>query len=388
MARSASRTRCLVSQSQGGPRIARTQDGRVWDADGREYIDFVMGWCVGNFGWGNAILARAASSFEGPDYVFPEHDWDGWEELARALVSLAPAGLARCFRATGGSEAVDLALQAAQLHTGRSTFVSIEGGYHGNTLGTLGIGASGNCEDLPHLLRHCRKLKPPLDQKALVRVEKLLARGDVAAFIMEPISMNMAVLVPEREFMRGLARLCREHGTLLVMDEVACGFGRTGTLFACEHFGLRPDMMTIAKAVTGGYGGMGALLTTAAVAKSMQQKGNFYSTYGWHPRSVGIALAALGEIAKHRDRLLAQVAQTSRDFRERLSRMNTLGVRIAGLAISVEVGDARTEAVQRKCRREGLLVASEGDGLLLLPALNIDRQTAARGLDILERCLR
>jgi acetylornithine/succinyldiaminopimelate/putrescine aminotransferase len=387
MAKATSSGPCLVRESQDGPRIVRTEGYRVWDADGREYVDFVMGWCVGNFGWGNAVLAKAAAEFDGPDYIYPGHDWPEWETLARELVALAPGRLTRCFRATGGSEAVDLALQAAQLHTGRSVFVSLEDSYHGNTLATLSVGASENREDLPNLLRNCRKLKPPLDARALQRLGRLLERDDVAAVVMEPISINLGVLVPDREFMRGMARLCRQHGTLLILDEVACGFGRTGALFACEHFGVQPDLMAIAKAVTGGLGGMGALLATAPVAKSMEKNGNFYSTYGWHPRSVAVALAALRYIGANRDGLLGQVAVTSEYFRERLSEMPIGTPAIAGLAIGLNLGRERAAAVQRECRRNGLLVTSEGGTLLLTPALNIDKETAARGLDILQRSL-
>jgi acetylornithine/succinyldiaminopimelate/putrescine aminotransferase len=110
---------------------------------------------------------------------------------------------------------------------------------------------------------------------------------------MEPISVNLGVLIPEMEFMAELAKLCRRYGTLLIMDEVATGFGRTGTLFASERYHLEPDIMCVAKAVTGGLGGSGATITTAAVAKSMEENGSYYSTCGWHPRSVRVAIATI-----------------------------------------------------------------------------------------------
>jgi acetylornithine/succinyldiaminopimelate/putrescine aminotransferase len=208
---------------------------------------------------------------------------------------------------------------------------------------------------------------------------------------MEPVSINLGVLVPDAKFMRELPRLCRRHGTLLIMDEVATGFGRTGSLFACEQFGVQPDMMTIAKAVTGGLGGMGALLATAPVARAMEENGNFYSTYGWHPRSVAVALQTLEFIAANRDALMAQVAQTSAQIREGLAQMPQLQavqINIAGLAIGIELGDeARAAQLRRKCLREGLLLSAEGGTLLLVPALNIDAATVQRGLDVLARCL-
>src|SRR6185312_1885029 len=105
-----------------------------------------------------------------------------------------PLPLTTCFRATGGSEAVDLALQAAMIHTGRRAFLSLEGSDHGNTLGGLSIGATDNREQIKNLLPHCGKVAPPLDAKALRRIEQRLKRRDVAAFVMEPISINLGVL--------------------------------------------------------------------------------------------------------------------------------------------------------------------------------------------------
>ncbi|WP_194726900.1 class-III pyridoxal-phosphate-dependent aminotransferase [Noviherbaspirillum malthae] len=381
----------LARESPEDLQVVRTDGSFLFDAEGRQYVDFMMGWCVGNFGWGNAVLLEAAAQFEGPDYVYPGYSYAPWIELASLLVSISPGSLKKCFRATGGSEAVDLALQAAMLHTGRAKFVSVEGSYHGNTIGGLSVGSSEYREDCKNLLPLCYKVKPPLNAKSLAQVEALLKERDVAAFIMEPISINLGVLIPEAEFMTGLADLCRKYGTLLIMDEVATGFGRTGTLFASEQFGIEPDIMCVAKAITGGLGGMGAMIATAPVAKSMEDKGNFYSTYGWHPRSVTVATAALGYITRNRQRLLEDVAGTSEYCRERLMKMRftkPASCRIAGLAIGVDFGDESHAAkIQAKCRQEGLLVSNEGESLLLLPALNIDQATAAQGLDILERCV-
>ena len=156
----------------------------------------------------------------------------GGEELAELLVSVVPVRNARCFRATGGSEAVELGLQAAMLHTGRQGFLSVEGSYHGNTLGTLSIGASENRKSLKNLLPHCRKIEQPLDRKAASKVEAMLRKRDVAAFVIEPISINQGVVIPDGEFIRRVRAACARTGTLFIADEVACGFGRTGRLFA------------------------------------------------------------------------------------------------------------------------------------------------------------
>jgi acetylornithine/succinyldiaminopimelate/putrescine aminotransferase len=224
------------------------------------------------------------------------------------------------------------------------------------------------------------------------RIEQRLKRRDVAAFIMEPIGINLGVLIPQKEAIRRVRDLCRRYGTLFIADEVACGFGRTGRLFACEHFELEPDMLCVAKAMSGGLAPIGAVLATKAIATSMEGKdGNFYSTYGWHPRSVAAAIATLRGLKANRARLLARVAEISEYFRVRLLQLEfdrPPAIRVQGLAIGLDVGDEDyADAIHDKCRRNGLLVSTEGSAVLLLPSLVIDKRTAARGLDILARSI-
>jgi acetylornithine/succinyldiaminopimelate/putrescine aminotransferase len=385
-------SRVLAREFPPELQIAASNGSIVTDSRGRTYIDFVMGWCVGNFGWRPAEIAKAVDRFKGPDYVYPGFSYAPWEELARLLVSLVPRPLATCFRATGGSEAVDLALQAAMVHTGRRALLSLEDSYHGNSLAGLSVGASDNRERIRNLLPHCGKIAPPLDGKAQRRIEQRLKRRDVAAFIMEPISINLGVMIPEKDGIRRVRDLCRRYGTLFIADEVATGFGRTGRVFACEHFDLDPDLLCVAKAMSGGLAPIGAVIATAAVAKSMEEnQGTFYSTYGWHPRSVAAAIATLRDLKTHRTRLLAGVAELSELFRVRLLQLEfeqPATVRIQGLAIGIDVGSEEyADTILQKCRRNGLLVSTEGSTVLLLPSLVIDQRIASRGLDILARSI-
>src|SRR4026209_1145191 len=382
----------LAREEPAELQIAATNGSIVTDSRGRKYIDFVMGWCVGNFRWRPAAIAKAIERFKGPDYVYPGYAYAPWQELARLLASLAPRPLTTCFRATGGAGAVDAALQPAMIHTGRRAFLSLEGSYHGNTLGGLSTGATENREQIKNLLPHCGKLAPPLGAKALRRIDQGLKRRDVAAFVMEPISINLGVLIPEKDAIRRVRDLCRRYGTLFIADEVASGFGRTGRLFACEHFDLDPDMLCVAKAMCGGLAQIGAVIATAPIAKSMEENdGTFYSTYAWHPRSVAAAIATLRGLKASRAHLLAGVAEMSEYFRVRLLQLEferPAAVRIQGLAIGIDVGDEDyADAVHDKCRRNGLLVSTEGSTVLLLPSLTIDKRTAARGLDILARSI-
>lgn len=371
--------------------VGHAAASRLIDARGRKYIDFMMGWCVGNLGWGNSEIRKAAREFDGPDYVHPDYLYRLWAELAELLARMTPGKLQVSYRTTGGTESVEGAMQIAMVYTGRSKFVSIEDSYHGNSIATRSIGASDNRQTFKDLLPNCHKVGLPLDHKALAKVERILKKRDVAAFIMEPIICNLGAVVPEEAFMRGVRKLCSEYGTLFVADEVACGFGRTGKLFACEHFGLEPDVLCMAKAISGGYGGLGAVITTAKIANAIRADFGLYSTYGWHPRAVAAALANLRYLTHNQDALLKNATRMGEYFRDRLSQMEFDGkatVRGKGLAIGVEVaGEDYASAIGEKCRRHGLLISAEDDVLMLFPALNIEPKTAERGLDILERCL-
>ncbi len=378
-----------LAQSKNAARfeVVRTEGCRVFAADGRSAIDFQSGWCVGNLGWSRPEIERVLRDFDGPAYVYPNHRYAPWEELAAALVGIAPPGLKRCFRATGGSEAVEIALQAAMLHTGRARFVTIEDCYHGNTLGPHSIGGSETRSLFPRLgLPVPRTMRPPLDEARLAQVETALKPRDVAAMILEPVICNLGALVPDPAFMRGVQELCRRYGTLLILDEVATGFGRTGKMFAAEHSGIRPDIMTLAKAITAGFAPMGATLTSAAVAELMLEAGA-YSTYGWHPRSTAAALANLAWWRRNKETLLTHVGEINALFVKRLAALGLGPVQGEGLALGVATeSEAKAERIKARCLKEGLIVAAEGEVVTLFPPLVIDEATAVEGLDILERC--
>jgi len=364
--------------------VVRTNGCYVYDERGRRYIDFLSGWCVGNFGWSNREIAPRPRRRR-PDYINPEYLYRPWVELAQLLAEITPGKLETTYRATGGSEAVDIALQIAMASTGRRRFVSVEGSYHGNTIGTISVAGSEGREQYPNLLSKCLTIAPPLGRRAAERLERLLAKRDVAAFIMEPISCNLAVLAPEDDFMERAQRLCRRYGTLFIADEVACGFGRTGRVFASEHFDLKPDILCMGKAITGGQGPMGATIATRKVAKSVEDKVGFWSTYGWHPASVDAALATVGWLQQNSGNLMRHVDEISAFIAERLGAMDFEEVRIRGMAIAADTGDEdRASKIAERCRKNGLLVTTSGGAITMFPPLTLDRRTAKQGLDILE----
>ena len=370
-----------------GVQVARAKGSSLFDHHGKKYIDFTPGWCVGNLDWDNEEVLAAIRTFNGPPYVHPDHVYRPWAELAEMLADVTPGQLTKCYRATGGSEAVEIALQVAMAATGRQGFLSLADAYHGNTLGARSV---GDPQEYRNLLSHCHRVEPPLDDRAAEKVERLLAQESTAAFIMEPVVCNLGVLIPSREFMTRVREACRESGTLFVMDEVATGFGRTGKMFASEHFDVDPDILCLAKAITAGYAPMGTTVVTKAVADAAGVE--FYSTYG-HPLSVACAIANLKYWGRHRERLLANVTEQGDYFRTRLTQMKFAepgSVRVLGLAIGVEFGEESAYAANLgdRCREAGLLVSAEEDNLLtIFPPLTIERDVARQGLDIIESCL-
>jgi adenosylmethionine-8-amino-7-oxononanoate aminotransferase len=333
-------------------------------------------------------VQEAIRNFNGPAYVSPNFFYQPWEELAELLVSMAPGKLEKVYRATGGTEGMDIALQLAMTYTKRRKFLSIEGAYHGNSIATGSIGEYTH-DTYPNLLKDCEKISLPLNKKKLEKVKSELKKEDVAAFIMEPILCNHGVVIPEPEFMEGVQKLCKKHGTLFIADEVASGFGRTGRMFASEHYDLEPDILCVAKAITGGYAPMGAVMTTADIAQEVEEE--YYSTYGWHPLSVAAAIANLEWLQRHEDSLLAHAEDISTMIQEGIMEIDfreSITVRAKGLAIGVDVGDENyASELEDRCKAAGLLFSTSDSSLVFFPALTTGRNTVMEALDILEECV-
>ncbi len=365
--------------------IVASQGSTLRDAQGRTYLDFQTGWCVGNLGWNPPEIVARVRAFEGPTYVAPSLLYEPWAELAELLVESAPGPIARAFRAVGGTEAVELAMQLAMKATGRHKLVSIEGAYHGNSIATRTLGSEEAAAHLPGF----KKLAPPLDVKALDRLDTLLKHRDVAAFIMEPVGLNLNVMIPDTELMQGLAEVCHRHGTLVIMDEVGTGFGRCGRMFASEVFDIEPDIIALGKAMGSGIAPIAATLATDEVA---DVELDFYTTFGWHPIAVEAAIATQHYWREHRETLLANVADRSAQLRQTLSVMEfpkEPELRIQGLACAVDLGDAEyVSQLEERCRENGLLMFAEDEALVMFPALTIDEDTMQDGLSILSEQVR
>jgi acetylornithine/succinyldiaminopimelate/putrescine aminotransferase len=383
-------TRYLGRNKPGKFEMLQAEGLYLTATNGKKYIDFTSGYCVGNLGWNNRMLNEAIKTYQGPNYVSPHFYYKRWAELAEMLAEITPGKLKKTYRATGGTEAVEIALQAAIAHTKRNKFIAVEDAYHGDSIAAKSL-TSAKFGETKHSFLNVHRIKPPLDKKAAEQIKKWLEKKDVAALIMEPIIMNLAVEVPEQEFMQEIARACKKNGTLLIMDEVMSGFGRTGKLFATEYFDIEPDIMCLAKSLTGGAAGIGATIVTEEVSRSMEKDSGYYSTYGWHPLSVEAAIANVAFYIEHEESLMRNVDMMSDYFYDRLFEMpfkSEVEIRIAGLAVALSFKDEKYAGeIEKNAFKNGLLVAGGEGKIKLFPALIIDKAMAKKGLDLLEKSL-
>lgn len=392
----------------------------VWDVDGNCFIDFHAGIAV--CGTGNchpkvveAIRHQAGKAIHISTADF-YHGLVG--ALAKELSDLAPiAGKCRVFFTNSGAETVECAIKLARYKTRRSRFIAFIGGFHGRTMGALSLTCSKANQrqhfsplmsevthvPYPNLYRdHFNTPGGKNTAAAYLRFieEEILGRvapaEDVAAVVVEPIQGEGGYIVPPPDFFPGLSALCKKHGILLIVDEVQSGMGRTGKMFAIEHWDVQPDIICLAKALSSGMP-LGACI---ASQKLMDwPPGVHSSTFGGNPVCCAAALATV-DLLKNGlvDNAATQGAFLLRELKKLQKRHWSVGdVRGLGLMIGVEfVRDKKTkeragdisQAVMMECFHQGLMLLTCGpNAIRLVPPLVVDRRMCQKALEIFERAL-
>jgi acetylornithine/N-succinyldiaminopimelate aminotransferase len=364
--------------------LVEGRGSRVRDVAGKEYVDLTAGWGVTSIGHCHPALAAAIGRQAGRlmqttnlFYTLPQL------ELIETLSRIAPPALTRVFLTNSGTEAVDAALKLAHRATGRTEFVATHGSFHGRSIGALGvIGQARHRAPYAAMLPAYGHLVPYDDLDAAAA-----AIGDgTAAVIVEPVQGEGGVNVPQAGYLRGLRRLCDAHGALLVLDEVQTGIGRTGRMFALEHDGVVPDVMTVGKGLGGGFP-IGAVMTTDAVAATVTT-GDHGGTYAGNPLACAAANAVLAVIEQ--ERLVARAAALGARVRQRLQAFAAAhpaqveAVRGQGLLLGMALREAEgASALLRRGLDRGVLVnVTAGRVLRLFPALNIPEDELWAALDL------
>jgi len=347
--------------------IVRGRGALVWDAEGREYIDCTSGYGVANIGHARPEIAAALASQAQRLITCPEIVYnDVRARLLERLAGLTPGGLTHFFLCNSGTEAVEGSLKFARLATGRTGIVAALRGFHGRTMGAL----STTWE--PHYREPFAPLVPGVNH---VRYNDLAAAEaaiseDTAAVIIELVQGEGGVHVASEEYVHGLAALCHDRGALLIIDEVQTGFGRTGSLFACNHYDLQPDILCLAKSLAGGVP-MGAVcLGTRVMESGRITRGVHGSTFGGNPLACAAALATLDII--EREVLPERAAILGAYALERLSALHTplvREVRGRGLLLGIELS-RRAQPFLEMLFERGILALPAGPNVIrLLPPL-------------------
>jgi len=381
----------------------------VWleDFNGKRYLDAISSWWVNLFGHSNprinAALARQLGRLE--HVILAGFTHEPVIALSEALTALAPAGLTRCFYADNGSSAVEVALKMSFHYwrnvglTEKRRFITLSNSYHGETLGALSVGDVELYKSTykPLLLDvitvpspDCYEREPgeswvDHSKRMFAHMEEALAKHahETAAVIVEPLVQcagNMRMYDPE--YLRLLREACDRHGVHLIADEIAVGFGRTGTMFACEQARIRPDFMCLSKGLTGGYLPLSAVLTTQAVYDAFYDEyaklNAFLHSHSFtgNPLACTAALATLSifreddVLARNRE-LAAHMGARARELQDH---PNVAEVRQTGMIVAIEmVRDKRSRTPFDWRERRGLAVYRHGleRGMLLRPVGNV-----------------
>ena len=397
--------------------MAKGRGAEAWDVDGNRFLDFASGIAVCSTGHAHPKVVQAVKD-AADDFLHISSDY--WHErmtrLCERISSLAPMREpAQVFLCQSGTESVEGALKLARYVTGRPRFIGFLGGFHGRSMGSLSFTASkytqqaGFFPTMPGVTHvpYPNTFRPlfagtdqgqaVLDYIETVLFQNNLPPQEVAAILVEPIQGEGGYLVPPDGFLQGLRDLCDRHGILLIFDEVQSGIGRTGRMFASQHWGVAPDIMTLAKGLGSGL----PIGMTVACRRHMEKwkRGAHGNTFGGNPVSCGAALATLDLVEQEYAANAAVVGEYFMGrLRELQNRFGCIGeVRGKGLMIGMELVDDR---VSRKPARElvdRVLTRAFHNGLLLLscgvstvrfiPPLMIDRGHVDEAMVLLEAAL-
>jgi 4-aminobutyrate aminotransferase len=385
-------------------------------ADGKEYIDCFAGIAVSNAGHRHPKVIEAAKAqidklVHAGTYIYHV---PVVADLAEKLAEITPGRLQKTFFGNSGAEGIETALRLAKSFTGKSEFISLTHSFHGRTVATLSI--TGNVQrkthggpylpgvafaPAPYVYRNPFGADDPEEvaDRCAEMVEwaiKYQSAGSIAAFIAEPVMGEGGIIVPPASYFKKVKEVLDRHGILFIADEVQSGFGRTGKLFAIEHFGVEPDILVMAKGIADGFP-LSATTARAEIADSFQP-GEHLSTFGGNPVSCAAALANIdvmlgedlpGQAATKGNQVMAQL-------REMASEHDLIGdVRGLGLMIGVELvsdRDKKTPAKQQAgairafSREAGVLIGvggQEGNVLRIQPPLTISESELERTLDVI-----
>lgn len=355
--------------------ITKGKGASLWDDQGNEFIDCTAGIGVANVGHANpyvveAIHAQAQKLITCPGIFYN----DTRARLMQKLVQVAPRNLTRAFLCNSGTEAMEAAIKFARLTSGKNGFVSAMRGFHGRSMGALSATFKYREEFEPLIPGHTFV---PFGN--LQKLEAAIA-PETSAVILELVQGEGGVRPAQPGYLEGVRNLCDRHNILLIADEVQTGFGRTGKMFACQTYGIEPDIMTLAKGIAGGVP-MGATLCSDRIASAAGKHG---STFGGNPLACAAAEATIDYLVTHSlaDRAAALGSEFAKRFNAQAPSI-VRELRQLGLMIGIEL-KVRSRPYLEKLIAHGVLALPAGPTVIrLLPPLVISEQKLFEACDIL-----
>lgn len=389
-------------------KVIKAQGSFLWTHYGKKLIDFASGWNVTNLGWNHpevnaAIIQQVKRNVYVPIWTSEEIQ----EEYAHKLTSCFPKELNTVIRTTGGTEANEVAIKLSRAATGRKKIIGFKDTYHGQLFATMALGFRPKyIREIGPVVPNFIQLDYPYSQNVknsssilknfLEALEKKLSRRDVAAILTEPemITGWGSCGIAPKGFLKGIRKLTRKYGTLMIIDEVGTGFSRLGKLFAIEYSGITPDIVTLAKASTNGAGSIGTVISSSELIKDTIPEANYTSTFGWTPLSCAAALKTLEIhkrdktwlLAEKKGKYLLKVLQTNlRNYG------NIVSVHGIGMEVGVRlenIGNHKNEEIVpeivNKCHNNGLHIVDSSEGnIQLMPPLIIKQETLDQAINIL-----
>jgi acetylornithine/LysW-gamma-L-lysine aminotransferase len=357
----------------------------LWDAEGKKYLDCTSNYGVAITGHCHPRVVEAIRNQAG--LLLSCHGTfynEARSGLLERLSTIAPDGLRRAFLSNSGTEAIEFALKLARRSTGKTGIIAMMGAFHGKTMGALS--ATWNKKYRTPFM----PLVPGFSHVPYGRLERVEAAIDdeTAAIIAEPIQGESGVNVPPDDFLPGLRDICDDKGVLLILDEIQTGFGRTGDMFACQHSGIEPDILCLAKAIASGLP-MGATMATEEVMSKLKM-GDHSSTFGGGPVACAAACASLDVL---KDERLPERAKTNGEYM--LSQLEGLaekyrivrGARGRGLMLGLELRFDVLNIIMGSLERGVLFLDAGRNVVRMLPPLIIDRGEIDRAITVLDEVL-
>jgi acetylornithine/succinyldiaminopimelate/putrescine aminotransferase len=367
-----------------GFEVEKAEGSYIYGKDGKAYLDFVAGVSANTLGHSHPKVVNAIKE-QADKYlhvmVYGEYAQEKPVDLCKLLAEATPEPLEVTYLVNSGAEAIDGALKLAKRYTGREEIISMKNSYHGNTHGALSV--SGN-------EFHKREFRPLLPMISFIEFnneeEFSKITEKTACVIAETIQGAAGFLTPSQDYFKNLKKKCEEVGTLLILDEIQPGFGRTGKLFSFEHYNMVPDILVMGKGMGGGVP-VGAFMSSAEIMKSLQHspKLGHITTFGGNPLIAAASYATLKEVLD--SNLMNEVAEKEKLFRELLVHPKIKKVNGRGLMLAVELESPEfTLSVAKKCMEKGLVVfwqLYKNEFMRISPPLTISKEEIKKGCEII-----